>query len=95
MYVLELEGGNYYCGITTNLNLRYCQHFTGRGGAKFTRLHKPIRIMSVEVGDSSIERERTKELMRKYGWENVRGGSYCKLDLKKPGFLREKCSPNR
>ena len=55
VYVLELEDGYFYCGVTTNLNLRYCQHFTGRGGAKWTRLHKPIRIHSVEVGDAKLE----------------------------------------
>ena len=88
VYVLRLEDDCYYVGITTNLNLRYCQHVTGRGGSKWTRLHKPIEIVSVVVGDNTRENEITRELMRTHGWENVRGGPYCRVEMKQPGFLR-------
>ena len=95
VYVLELENDKYYVGVTTNLNLRYCQHVTGRGGAKWTRLHKPLRILSVEVGDRKVEREKTLEMMREHGWQNVRGGGWSQVNLKKPQPLREKCFPEK
>ena len=40
VYVLELEGGNYYVGMSHNLSQRLAQHFSGNG-AKWTKLHKP------------------------------------------------------
>jgi predicted GIY-YIG superfamily endonuclease len=39
-YVLKLEEDKWYVGLTTNLNQRLTQHFTG-DGAKWTQLFKP------------------------------------------------------
>lgn len=80
-YALELEEGKYYVGITYNLNLRVAQHYCG-SGSKWTRLYKPKRIINVMVGNR--ERDTTLELMREKGWQNVRGGPWCKADLKHP-----------
>ena len=79
IYVLELVDGNYYVGITYNLNIRLSQHLSG-SGAGWTRLHKPIRVVEVffEGCDRKMEDEVTKRYMEKYGKDKVRGGSYCK-----------------
>lgn len=51
LYVLELEGGNFYVGITSDLSRRYEQHMTG-SGAVWTSTHKPLCIaQSVCLGD--------------------------------------------
>ena len=80
IYVLELEQNKIYVGITYNLNLRYAQHLSGRG-AKWTRLHKPQRILEVVVDDVSLNKENevTKKYMETFGKDNVRGGSYCRV----------------
>jgi len=83
VYVLELEGGNYYVGITQNLNIRYYQHCSGFG-SKWTRLHKPVRIVSAEPGGEAKEREVTLEMMKEHGWDKVRGGPWCKIDMRQP-----------
>ena len=83
LYVLELEHGKFYVGVTQNLNIRYYQHYSGFG-AKWTRLHKPVRILQVMPGGEAKEREVTLKLMREHGWENVRGGPWCKVDMKRP-----------
>jgi predicted GIY-YIG superfamily endonuclease len=85
LYVLQLENNKYYIGITMNLNMRIAQHFSGEG-SKWTKLHKPITIVEIQIKNitEQLENEITLFYMRKYGWQSVRGGSYTKIDLKKP-----------
>jgi len=82
IYCLELEQGKYYVGITYNLNFRYAQHKSGEG-ARWTKLYKPLRIMEVisEDVDRNMEDTITLQYIERYGAENVRGGSYCKIRL--------------
>ena len=79
-YVLELENGNYYVGRTMSLNVRLAYHWMGEG-ARWTKLYKPVRLLHVFVGDK--EREKTLMMMRIHGWQNVRGSSWCRVDMKK------------
>ena len=44
LYMLLCEGNAYYTGITTNVEQRFQQHRHGKG-AKYTRSHKPIKIV--------------------------------------------------
>ena len=79
-YVLELENNKYYVGASSNVNVRLAAHWTGNG-ARWTRMHKPVKIISLHVGDK--ERELTIATMKTHGWENVRGSAWCQLDMKK------------
>ncbi len=45
MYLLECEGGSYYCGIALNVERRFQEHLDGKGAA-YTRSHRPIRVLS-------------------------------------------------
>jgi predicted GIY-YIG superfamily endonuclease len=85
VYVLELEGGHYYIGISTNLNLRLYQHFNG-GGSIFTRTYKPIRVVEVVIGDYDTENSKTEEYINIYGKGKVSGGKYvnpkCKANYR-------------
>jgi putative endonuclease len=45
LYVLECRGGVLYTGIAKDVEARYAAHLRG-GGAKFTRLNPPVRILS-------------------------------------------------
>lgn len=76
VYVLELQDGYYYVGITYSLNLRMAQHWSGVG-AKWTRLHKPIAIREIVYpATEEDENNKTQELMEKYGHDKVRGGKW-------------------
>lgn len=76
LYVLELEGGNIYVGITHHLNVRLAQHYQGCG-AKWTKLFKPIKLLEVQMGATrALEDEVTKKYMIQYGHSKVRGGSW-------------------
>ena len=48
VYILECEDGSYYTGWTNNIVQRYKAHQAGRG-AKYTKSHKPMRIVHLEI----------------------------------------------
>ncbi len=50
MYILECSDGSYYTGSTWNLEERVFQHSTGYG-AKYTNLHKPVKLVYYEEFD--------------------------------------------
>lgn len=81
LYVLELQGGKYYVGQTKNLQKRFQEHVDGDGSV-WTRKYAPIAIVSSVALDGALHEDRvTKELMLEHGIDNVRGGSYCRIDL--------------
>lgn len=82
-YVLELTGGHYYIGISSDIVNRTRQHQHGKG-AVWTRLHPPIRVLFQREHDvendtaaEKIENEMTVKLMVEHGWRLVRGGYFC------------------
>lgn len=81
IYVLELSQGKYYVGKTNDLNLRYSQHLNGEG-SEWTKKYHPKSILNNFVSNSEFDEDiTTKEYMKNYGIDNVRGGSYCQIDL--------------
>jgi len=47
VYVLLCDDGSYYTGYTKNVKSRFRQHKKG-AGARYTRMHKPEKIVHVE-----------------------------------------------
>ncbi len=86
VYTLLLENNKYYVGFTNrNVNIRFQEHIDG-DGSKWTRIYKPLQLINVIPGDLQTENEVTLQMMEKYGWRNVRGGSWCQVNLKyRPG----------
>lgn len=83
VYVLKLQNGKYYVGKTIDLASRLRQHFSGNGSA-WTQLHPPVKLLRVfENVAASREDEITMQYMAEFGWQNVRGGSYCDVNLSK------------
>ena len=78
IYVLKLEKNKYYVGKTYDMNKRWNEHING-AGALWTKKYKPIKIMNKVKEVSLFDEDKiTKEIMAKYGIENVRGGSYVR-----------------
>jgi hypothetical protein len=50
-------------------------------GSLWTREHPPVRVLQVIDGDRRTEDAVTIALMVKHGFRNVRGGSWCSLEL--------------
>jgi predicted GIY-YIG superfamily endonuclease len=81
IYVLKLTGGKYYVGKSADVARRFQQHKAGRGSA-WTNMYKPVSIMETRPLTSiHDETNITKDLMKKYGVSNVRGGAYTAVDL--------------
>ena len=83
VYTLRLHGDDamdyyVYVGSCYNLNQRLAQYISGVG-ARFTREHKLIEIMHVQLVDGdaiAAKNERTLQMIAEYGSERVRGGKY-------------------
>lgn len=81
IYILSLQGGRIYVGKSNDVQKRFNEHKSGTGSA-WTSKYKPIEILKEIPNASPFDEDRyVKEYMSKYGIENVRGGSYCSLEL--------------
>ena len=85
VYTLALADGCYYIGYsaTENIQTRIASHFLA-AGSLWTQKHKPMSIMSVQPGDTLLETLVTIAMMCRHGYEKVRGGSYCSIEMIKP-----------
>ena len=81
IYILKLEGGNYYVGKTDNPTKRYQEHLDGKGSA-WTRKWPPVAVEKIVPNAGPFDEDKyTKEMMLLYGIEKVRGGSYVRIEL--------------
>lgn len=45
LYILKCSDDTFYTGITTNILRRVEEHNTGKGGAKYTRVRRPVKVV--------------------------------------------------
>lgn len=60
VYILLCEDESLYTGVTNNLEKRFLDHKNGKGG-RYTRSHKPIKIIyseQLESQSEALKRER-------------------------------------
>ena len=83
IYILCLTNNKYYIGKTNNPQKRILNHFQHQGSA-WTKKYQPISIEKViNNADNFDEDKWTIKYMQKYGIDNVRGGSFCSIQLSK------------
>jgi predicted GIY-YIG superfamily endonuclease len=81
LYVLKLEKSKWYIGKTQDVMKRYQQHSNGYGSA-WTSKYSPVSLVeSKPITSVHDENNVTKDYMKKYGIEHVRGGSYSQVSL--------------
>jgi predicted GIY-YIG superfamily endonuclease len=81
LYVLQLANGKYYVGKSADVIKRFTQHQSGLGSA-WTKIHTPIRLVETRpITSPHDENNVTKDYMKKYGIQNVRGGSYAQVSI--------------
>jgi predicted GIY-YIG superfamily endonuclease len=81
LYVLQLANSKYYVGKTADVIKRFEQHKTGVGSA-WTKFYPPVLLVEVRaITSPHDENNVTKDYMKKYGINNVRGGSYAQVTL--------------
>jgi putative endonuclease len=70
VYIIECSSGRLYTGYTVDIEKRFKNHLTGKGGAKFTRAFKPQSIeaswkITGKRGDAMHVEAYIKSLSRK------------------------------
>jgi predicted GIY-YIG superfamily endonuclease len=77
----KTEGYKYYIGKTTNPTFRLEQHFNSAGSA-WTKKYNPIRVLEIIPNCDDFDEDKyTIKYMKQYGIDNVRGGSFCQIEL--------------
>ena len=88
IYVLELKHNKYYVGKTDHTLQRFNQHMR-KNGAKWTKKYPVIDLYDFHPRMKSSDENRiTREMMRKFGVANVRGGSWTKVNMTKDEIRR-------
>lgn len=86
-YVLLLQDNKLYVGNTNNIYNRLLDHcLMSDSSAVWVRRHGPVRRV-VEIMrncDKEDEHYKTMEYMELFGWQNVRGASYCRSSMRQP-----------
>lgn len=81
IYVLQLKEEKWYIGKTESSKFRIDTHFDSKGSG-FTKKYPPEEIYQIiPECDKYDEDKYVKKYMDKYGIDNVRGGSYSRLEL--------------
>ena len=67
LYILQTQDNTLYCGIALDVEKRFNEHLSGKG-AKYTRAHKPLKIVykkEFETKSEALKEEiRIKKLSR-------------------------------
>lgn len=102
LYVLRLQDGKFYVGITSKTpEIRMQEHLDGIRAAYWTAKHKPIEIIHTEdlgVIDKSKAEKRenrmVRALMKQRGINNVRGGDLTDVEpyIERFGYICDKGS---
>ena len=81
IYILKCQKNKFYIGKTNDAFWRLNDHFN-RNGSAWTKKYKPIKVEKlIKHCDDYDEDKYTIKYMGKYGLNNVRGGSFCEMEL--------------
>jgi hypothetical protein len=87
IYVLKLQSGKYYIGKTKDTIKRINDHIDTYGSG-WTKKYKPIELYELIPNcDPFDEDKHTLKYMEKYGISNVRGGSFCEIQLSEANIV--------
>jgi putative endonuclease len=65
VYMIRTNDGQLYTGITTDMQRRWREHTTGKGGARYFRARKPQAVCLLEMHpDRSAASRREAQIKR-------------------------------
>ncbi len=92
-YVLQLQDNKFYVGNSDSIYTRLLDHcMMSASSSLWVRQHGPVQRVVEISRDCSREDElyKTLEYMTLFGWQNVRGASYCRPAMRAaPAVLAE------
>ena len=65
LYILECNNSSYYTGVTTDIPKRINLHNSGKG-AKYTRSHRPVKLVYYEMYDTESEARRREQEIKSW-----------------------------
>ena len=91
LYVLKLRGNKWYVGYTDRSSVDRILEHIEKKGAKWTKAHPPLKkgyLHNFTTPGKTREDEDkyTLRLMKQHGIENVRGGKWCMVKMRKKTF---------
>jgi hypothetical protein len=95
IYVLFLEQNKYYVGKSLKPMARTGDHLASTvfdsqicGGSGWTRMYPPIKILEITPSYDEFDEDKfTLKYMQNKGIDNVRGGSFCELNLSRENVV--------
>jgi putative endonuclease len=97
VYVILCENQCFYTGFTKNVESRVRLHTEGRG-ARYTRMHKPERLVYVEMLESkrdAMRREREIKKLNHEGKQRLVNSATEPPRLPPNHFPKEMCTGRR
>lgn len=79
VYIIQCEDNSLYTGMTSDIQKRFKEHKSSKG-ARYTRSHKPVKIVYTEECETMIEALKRERQIK--GWKRNK-----KLNLIKFGKL--------
>ena len=64
VYIIQCEDGSFYTGYTKDVDSRLKHHMSGRGG-RYTRMHKPEKLVYMEKFASRVEAMKRERAIKK------------------------------
>jgi len=65
VYLVESFDGQLYCGITTDPERRIKEHNFSKRGAKWTKAHRPVKLVYLEECKSRSEASKREAQIKK------------------------------
>jgi predicted GIY-YIG superfamily endonuclease len=87
VYILQLEHDCYYVGYTEDLQHRLKRHSAKHKKSEhgWLELHPFVSVIYTKDNvTKDYERYATLKMMKKYGWQNVRGAGWTRAVLESP-----------
>jgi putative endonuclease len=64
LYLIECADGSLYAGISTDVERRFNEHISGKG-ARYTRSHKPVRLVASRPLGSRSQASRAEAAIKR------------------------------
>jgi putative endonuclease len=79
VYIIQCRGGSFYTGYTKNLDSRMKLHTNGKG-ARYTKMHKPKKLVHIEefasISEAMKREKRIKKLTHRQKLELTKSKAY-------------------
>jgi len=87
VYVLLCQDGTFYTGYAKDLSARLEMHVAGKG-ARYTRIHKPKKLVHIEEFNTIKEAMRREKEIKKLGHEEKK--KLCRFAIMRHRTLRRR-----